>query len=557
MYIPPKTVRYLRHFIMALLVLALAFPSTSFSITKKERQKINKEFKKYLKDGKSCYKRKMYEDAITFLEKALELKPKDGRVKKLIKKAEKKLQNLLRLSRGKELPRPVKIKARMKPKLSLDECIEIAIENHLPLKIQKKQLKLAEFRVLEAMRKLGPQLTAKFEESGGQINDRYYGGKRISLEGKQPVFYGGELVYAVKQAKVNVEVVRTEYERIKGELMLQVRKAYYSFDKTKKALEVQKELYREVKDLYGMAKAGCEAGFVTQIEFLKVTSQYNQAEFQFTSAEQDMELANLILQQAMNIDYEIDINEVKDPKIIEINLENCFNLANLNRPEIKIGQLTIDYYDYEIKIMGARANWPRVDLLGMYANAYEDYKAIDLADPALHRRNLGPEYYLGAKVSIPFWGSTFEGSLMEENWQPVVGSFRGTKSTTKSVGISFFNKLDDISSAWEADVERARQRDELKKKKQEVVMEVKETFYKYKKAVVLIEVAKNKVKFQTKQAEIMRVKQELGDADFSTVIEELIKLSEERFSYIQALADYYSAVSSLNKVIGINDYFDI
>ena len=241
----------------------------------------------------------------------------------------------------------VSVKPEVLSEFTLEECINIAMENHLPLEIAEKQLSLAKFRLFEAQRKLGPSVTAKWEESSGVVQGRHYTGKKLQIEGKQPLFYGGELVYAVRQAKVNMEIVNTDYSRIKNDLILQVKKAYYSLDKANKALSIQGKLDKDTERLYNIAKTGYEAEAVAQVEFLKISSQKNQANFQLVSAYEDISIANLILQQALNIDEEINIAEVKSPRRITIELEDCYTLAYLNRPEIKINYLSIEYFKYE------------------------------------------------------------------------------------------------------------------------------------------------------------------------------------------------------------------
>ena len=453
--------------------------------------------------------------------------------------------------------------------LTLNECMKIAEDNHLPLTIAKKQLELAGFRLLEATRKLGPTATVKWEESWGVVYGRHYTGRKVSFEGKQPLFYGGELMYSVKQAKVNLEIVRNDYKRIKNELILQVEKTYYSLDKAKKALGIQKKLENRTGELYSMAKAGYEANVVAQIEILEISSQKNQAKFQVLSAKEDISIANLLLQQAMNVTCELKIADVGEPKIIKLSLEDCFTIAYLNRPEIKISQLSLDYFDYEKRIAKARANWPRVDLLGSYGNKVEDYVTGDISyavpggnpgsyiRPGVNRRQMGPEYYIGTKVTWPFWGSTLGYSLTKESWQPVVSAYHGTQSMSHLVTLDVLNKLEDISGLKEAQLEYMRALEEINKKEQEVALEVKETFFKYKKAIILMNVAQNKIEFQSKQVEIMEIRRQLGEAQYSDVAEELIKLAEEKFSYIQAITDYYIAISSLNKAVGINDYFGV
>ncbi len=559
-----------RKYITVFLVLVFIFSGAEFSAAQTKKNTAQKEFKNHIKEGKIYYKKKMYESAIAQWEKALELKPRRKSIKGLIRKAERKLkQKTLRLAREERIAIDDIKEKPGRFAITPEECIRIALNNHLPLKIAEKQLKLAKFRLLEAERKIGPSLTIKMENSSGTVYGRHYEGQKILAEGKQPIFYGGELVFSVEQAKTNLKIVENDYDRIKNELILQVEKAYYSLDKANRALEIQNNLQKTVTELYDMVKSGYEADIIAQIEFLEISSQYNQANFQVLSATEDKAIANLLLQQAMNINNDVVIAGSGEPRIIKLDLDNCFNIASLNRPELKISRLSVEYFDYEKKIMNSRATFPRVDFLGMYGNMVEDYVKGDKGTGAgtgytnpvplgpNDQRGLGPEYYVGMKASWPFWGSTVGYSLTKETWQPVVSAYQGTASTTHTITFDILNKMEDLSGVREADLEFMRAIDEINKKEQEITLEVKETFFKYKKAIVLMEVARSKVEFQAKQVEILEIRRQLGEAQYSDVAEEMIKLAEERFSFVQAVADYFIAIASLNKAVGIHGYFEV
>jgi len=440
--------------------------------------------------------------------------------------------------------------------LSMEECIAIATENHLPFKIAEKQLKLAKSRLIEAQRKFGPSVTAKWEETGGKVSGRYYDGRKIAFEVKQPLFYGGELIFSMEQAKVNMEIVKTDYDRIKNDLILQVKKAYYNLDKTGKALLIQEKLHEEAERIYDITEIAHEEGVIPEIEFLKVGSQYNQTSFQLASAGEDVAVADLILQQAMNAEGSVGIIPLNNPRIITLSLQDCFDLAYLNRPEMKINNLSLEHFEYEKKIMEARAHWPRIDLLGMYGNMREDFVSGD-ADDGRIPRQLGPEYYFGTKVSLPVWGNTLGYSFTKEKWQPVVRTVQETQSATHEMTFSILDRLEDFSLVQEAELEYMRSQDELSRKKQEITLEVKETFFKYKKSIFLMNVAQNKLKFQSKQVEIIDIRRELGEAQYSDVIEEMIKQAEEEFSRVQAISDYYVSIASLNRAVGINNHFQL
>ena len=160
-----------------------------------------------------------------------------------------------------------KIPARDIPKkrLTLDECVKIGMENSLPIKIAEKQTKLARIRLWEARRKLAPSVKARWEESSGRIYGKDYDGRKVHIEGSQPIFHGGELVFIASQARINLEIVENDYDRVKNGLILKVEKAYYSLDKAIKFLEVQRVLHEKAKRLNDFIDRGYQLGAISKI----------------------------------------------------------------------------------------------------------------------------------------------------------------------------------------------------------------------------------------------------------------------------------------------------
>ena len=69
------------------------------------------------------------------------------------------------------------------------------------------------------------------------------------------------------------------------------------------------------------------------------------------------------------------------------------------------------------------------------------------------------------------------------------------------------------------------------------------------------ETATNKVKYQEKDLEFVKLRRSMGEADDSNVVESMIKLSQEKFGYLQALADCHISLATINKAIGSEDYY--
>ncbi len=437
---------------------------------------------------------------------------------------------------------------------TLDDLIKIAIKNYLPLQIAEKSIKLAEMRVFEARRNMLPSATIAYEEYSGRIYGRAYIGRKQYIEGQQPVFHGGDLFYTMKQTETNLEVTRNDYKRIKNELILQVKKGYYSFAKAKENLKMQQELSGEVERIYGMVNKGFEADAISKLELLNVSSQASQVHYQLASAEGDVSIAELILKQAMNLDTrdKVEIGTLPEFKKVAVDSDQALRAAFINRPEVKINSLMIDYYNYGKGIAKAKG-WPKIDILGQWGLAKEEFAPEDLSTDA--DRKLEQQWYAGVKASMPFWGSTGEYSWTKEKWVPVVSAFQGTEATTSSYKFKILDKLDYYSDKQLAEIDYDNARQQLTKIRQDVTLEVEEGCFSYEKALIQLETASRKIKYQEKDLELMKLKREMDEAQDSNVIESMIKLAQEKFGYVQSITDCHISLASINKAIGVEDYF--
>jgi len=445
---------------------------------------------------------------------------------------------------------------------SLKDCIDIAVANHLPLQIAKKSLRLAEMRLFEARRNLLPSATLDYQQYHGRINDLMYTGRKQTIEGQQPIFHGGELYYTMKQSETNLEITRNDYNRIRNDLVLQVKKAYYTLAKAKNNFRIQEELSGEVNRILDMVTKESEGGLASKLEALNVSSQAGQVKYQLVSAEGDLSVAELILKQAMNVDPKaaIDVREGLEFKKAAVDYEKVISMAMVNRPEMKINALMIDYYNYGKRVARAKL-WPKVDLLGSWGLAKEEYASQDEVggskqlydnDP---NQKLEQQWYAGLKIGVPFWGSSGEWSLTKEHWVPVVSSYRGTDATTMELKAKLFDNLASLSERQLSEVDYDKARQELTKVRQDILLEARESCFNYQKALIQSETAQNKVKYQTGDLEMVKLKRSLDEAQDSNVIDGMIKLAQEKFGLLQALADCRTALASINKAIGIEDYY--
>lgn len=441
--------------------------------------------------------------------------------------------------------------------LTLDECINIAAANNIQLQMAKKGVKLAEMKIYEARRNMLTTATIVYEQYHGRFQGRAYFGRKQYIEGQQPVF-NPELFFKLKGEERKLEIQKNEYKKARNELVMQVKKAYYSLAKAKENLRAQEELYKGVTGTLDMVNKEYDAGVIPKVDMLNVTAQANQARFQYTSARNDLAITELTLKNVMMIDSKeaIDIDLPPEFRKITVDLEDALAAANVNRPEIRINQLKLDYYGFEKDVAKARM-WPRIDLLGNWGLAKEEYMSPDFVDGVDVNQRLEQQWYGGVKVTVPFWGSTGKYSHTREQWQPnIAGIQYGTEAKTDKFEFNILDKLSYYSDKQLADIDVDRARQELIKSKQDTALEVREGCYGYEKALIQLDWARAKIEYQYTDLEIKKMKRGLDEALDSDVVESMIKLAQEKFVYAQAVADCYISIASINKAIGVEDYFN-
>ncbi|MFH1846734.1 MAG: TolC family protein [Candidatus Omnitrophota bacterium] len=441
---------------------------------------------------------------------------------------------------------------------TIDECVRLALLRSQRVVVADKQVKLAEMRVWETRRDLFPEVTGKIERSTGKIgtNDgpRHYHGEKYLVELKHNIFNGMGTWFELRQTQANLDVVKLEREKIKNEVIEAVKKAYYNLDKSVKALDVQTEYKEMVNGFYDLTEESYKQELIPRAEYLKVRGQNMQSNFQYASSKEDITLAQMMLFQEMNMEPEkhIEIKPVNIPsERMAIGLENCYNLAAANRPDLKIKEKMIEYYSYERKMKKAVA-WPKIDFEGTFGKAVEIYQPTEDPD---EDRALSPEWYAGIKGSVPLWGNTFECNYVREKWPPVVSSFHGTESATTYLSLKLLDNLAYFTDLQDSRVGFDNAKYEYMKAKKDLSVEVKEIYFKYRKALLQIEVAEAQVEHQSMFVKVLEERRKFGEMETSKVIEEYEKLAENEYSLIQGNANYFTSISELNRVIGIPEYF--
>ena len=511
-----------------------------------EKKVEEEKAKKLLAEGKKAYGAGDWEEAKLKFEEVLTFQPDQKAARQYVVAAEKKLEE--RDAKRKKEGWKAKV-IRDLNRVTVDDCVAIAIENSIALRAADKQTELAQYKVWEAMRRFFPAVSIKYEDLAGTeyTAGREYKGETYAIEGQQALYRGGEYMIVLKQAKLNLRIAEENKKKIRNEIIASAKGAFYSMARAKETLEIQEDFYNESEVIYRSVNKQYEKGVCSELELLDVESRYNMAYYQYISSEEDLKLAKVILKQAIDLDpaQDIDIKYSLEYERVDPDLKTCIDMALKNRAKIKINELVLGYTELGKKLATAKGR-PKLEILGSYGESGEAFKEDTLIKEE--------QWYVGAKVDVPFGGSTAKYAYTQEQNAPVLSTAKGTETTVHSYKVSLLDNLQQFSIKKQAAVEYEEALNELRKKREEVTLEVEEHFYNYLKALIRVDASASKVKFQAKEAEIYRLRRSLGGTVDSQVMESIMKLSQQRFAYIQAITDYFIAVANLNKAIGVEDY---
>lgn len=512
----------------------------------------DKSLNGYLSKAGMYYKSGKYQEAVSAWHEVLEFDPNNTEAIQGINDAEKKIAKITDFFGSTAFQEAAESNV-----FSLEDCIDVAASNSIPLEVAGQQIKLAQMKVWEARRAFLPSLTLSWTrtsgiQAGGKVEGIEYG-----VEGKQPAFHSGSILYGLAQARAGLTVAEGNYGKTRNEMYFEVAKSYYALIKAKKEAEFAEDVFGEMKPFYEIAKKEYEKTVTPTIEFINVESNFNQMYYQVISNDNEFKLAKLDLEQKLSVEDmgNIDIPTAEDAKIVNKDMESCLELALENRPDLKAGFYTVKYTEYGKKIADAK-EMPTVDLVGNYKKSSEVFR--ESYNPANVVEDLDPhkKWYVGLEANWPFLGSTAGYSYFQRHDPAALSTFQpDSESKGTTLKLDVLNNIKNFSEIEEAKIANLRAEQDFEDARKKVVMEVKEAFYGYEKARVQMEASKAQIEFREKEFAILRFKNSMGENELSELFDSVIKLLDANTLYCEAEASLNISVAALNRAIGIEDYF--
>jgi len=299
---------------------------------------------------------------------------------------------------------------------SLEDCIKYAVDNNIQIKQQVIQTEIRQNSLDLAKMKLLPTLN-------GQISHDYSFGRALDqntyqffnqtirsdyfyLGGSTPIFNGLQNYNSIMMNRYQVLASQEDLKNIKDNVALNVALAYLQILLNKELVAANQNQLNITLQQIEKTKKLVDAGSVAKGNLLQIEAQAAQEELALVNMQNLLETSYLNITQFLELKspagFEIVTPQIiVDPNaIVAGNIDDIYQIAEKNRPEIKSSELNLSATRYGLKMaQGARS--PRISLSHSFNTRYT-YIPNQPSLQSFHQQfNNNQNSDLGIAMSIP------------------------------------------------------------------------------------------------------------------------------------------------------------
>ena len=235
-------------------------------------------------------------------------------------------------------------------RLSLEECIQLALDNNLNLKRSDLQAETEKLNFHGTKSQVLPSINGSYSyaiNKGRSIDpytndviDQQFSYSNAGLRLNAQIFNGFELRNSIQRDRYNMEAAEAEKEAAQQQLILEVTLAYFQVLNNRDLLdlvELRLESTRQQKDRLETLN---DQGEGNPADYTDIKGQINSDQSAVISAENQLEQSKLNLAQLLNLDSEVNVEEfhaLPKMEIYGLSAEEIFS-ESLENLEVFNGQ---------------------------------------------------------------------------------------------------------------------------------------------------------------------------------------------------------------------------
>jgi outer membrane protein len=304
--------------------------------------------------------------------------------------------------------------------LTLQECVEIALDNNLNLKRASLNLESVEASLLEARGQMLPSLSTGLSSGyrwGRSINPvtnlfetRRIGNLNISASANLPIYAGRQIHNQLKQSEVNLEANRLNVEATENDISLNAINLFINVAFAKEQLNIANSQLNTIEVQLALTESRVRAGGLPMAELLDIQAQRATSELEVINASNNYRMARLNLSQFLLLpftdDFGVSIPEVsvEDLELGGISVEEIYSEALSHLPQVRAAALDVESAEYGIKIAQG-AFYPSLGINANVFSNYVDQAALGPVDPVFRQFENNLSQTVNMALNIPVFSN--------------------------------------------------------------------------------------------------------------------------------------------------------
>lgn len=399
--------------------------------------------------------------------------------------------------------------------LTLRQCIDLALKNQPSIRASQEAVNATLGREVQATSPYYPQVTASagYNEShsvGGAFGDTITKNKTTTLSMNQLLYDFGKTGNSSDVAKWSVKSSKLDAERVRQEIILNVKQSFFALLQARKIAEVAQTTVEQTGRHLSQAQAFFQAGSRPRFDVTRAEVDVNNAKLGSINALNNVRLRTIALNNAMGVDpgRKTDISSTFPPLPALLMPEQALSEALKNRPELQ--KFEADIESARSSIRAEQANYlPTLSANGAYT------WANGTSEMGPYKGDIQNSWNAGIMLTIPL----FQGGLT-----------RGRISEARAN----YNVLE-------------ARRDAIR---QAILLEVNQAYADIESATARIEVMESTRKKARENLELAQGRYDAGVGPHIEVTDAQLSAVNAETDHIQALYDYQLAVARLLKSMG-------
>lgn len=343
--------------------------------------------------------------------------------------------------------------------LSLEECIEIGIENNLALQSKRNEIRKGQYALSENRARLLPVINgfAGFTDNikppvsvtdGSSYGVAYNVTKTLPYSANAGIqlqlpLYNQTLYTSMDVARIMDQLNRLGYEKAREELMMEISKLYYLGQTTNEQLEILKNNIGRLEELKNITEAFYDNGMAMDIDVKRVRINLDNMKVQYDNAQA------MLVQQMNLLKYMMDYP-----------MEKNFALERVQAEKLSHTELTgLSENLYEIQMLESQKTLaekqrklirngyiPSLSLSGnLSTSAFTDKARYWFQDNPSSKWYTS--YGVGVSLRVPIFDGLEKRNKVRKAEMDIENARLNLENTRKNLQIKYLNATNDLMNS--------------------------------------------------------------------------------------------------------------